>query len=115
MRLVNSARCCHSSTSVVCRAACALVEALERRLCLSAATFGPAVSYPVGASANFVAVGDFNGDGRPDLVVANYDDNSVDVLLNKGNGTKAPFRSPWLTSTATAKPTWQCWDRPAST
>ena len=34
-------------------------------------------SYPVS-----VAVGDFNGDGKPDLAVANYYSNNVSVLIN---------------------------------
>jgi FG-GAP-like repeat/Bacterial Ig-like domain (group 3) len=37
-----------------------------------------------------VAVGDFNGDGEPDLVVANYGDGDVSVLLGKGDGTFQP-------------------------
>ena len=31
--------------------------------------------------------GDFNGDGRTDLAVANYDSNDVSVLLGNGDGT----------------------------
>src|SRR6266404_9654353 len=42
-----------------------------------------------------VAVGDFNGDGKPDLALANYDTNNVRILLAKGNGE---FEGP-LTST----------------
>jgi len=34
-----------------------------------------------------VAVADFNGDGRLDLAVANYDDVTVSILLGKGDGT----------------------------
>jgi hypothetical protein len=34
-----------------------------------------------------VAVGDFNGDGVPDLVVANRAYNNVSVLLGNGDGT----------------------------
>src|SRR5205814_405368 len=34
-----------------------------------------------------VAIGDVNGDGRPDLVVANDGSNSVSVLLGNGDGT----------------------------
>ena len=34
-----------------------------------------------------VVLGDVNGDGKPDLVVANHGGNSVGVLLGNGNGT----------------------------
>jgi Bacterial Ig-like domain (group 3)/FG-GAP-like repeat/FG-GAP repeat len=34
-----------------------------------------------------VAVGDFNGDGIPDIAVANYATNTVSILLGQGNGT----------------------------
>ena len=34
--------------------------------------------------------GDFTGDGRTDLAVANFDDNTVSVLLGNGDGTFQP-------------------------
>jgi sugar lactone lactonase YvrE len=34
-----------------------------------------------------VATGDFNGDGIPDLAVANYSDSTVTILLGNGDGT----------------------------
>jgi len=56
-------------------------------------TFQPAVSYNPGSSdAISVAVADVNGDGKLDLLVANYTpSNSVAVLLGNGDGT---FQAP---------------------
>src|SRR5207253_10874781 len=43
--------------------------------------------FAAGASPHSVAVGDFNGDGVPDLAVAGYGSNAVSVLLGNGDGT----------------------------
>src|SRR5438034_9889126 len=43
--------------------------------------------FPVGSDSITVAVGDFNGDGVPDLVVANEGSNNVAVLLGNGDGS----------------------------
>ena len=51
-------------------------------------TFQTAVSYASGGQdAYSVAVADVNGDGKPDLVVANEGSNNVGVLLGNGDGT----------------------------
>ena len=53
-------------------------------------TFQTAVPYSAGqGSLNSVAVADLNGDGIPDLAVANYagDNGPIGVLLGKGDGT----------------------------
>ncbi len=41
------------------------------------------------AMSSSVAIGDLNGDGRPDLAVANLFDNSVQVLFGNGDGSFA--------------------------
>jgi hypothetical protein len=50
-------------------------------------TFRPAVNFGAGNVPQSVAVGDFNGDDRADLAVANGNDNNVSVLLGNGDGT----------------------------
>jgi hypothetical protein len=53
--------------------------------------FRPTASYAVGQGASTqvfqVTVGDFNGDGKLDFVVSDYDDNYVSVFLGNGDGT----------------------------
>src|SRR5262249_58706206 len=66
------------------------LEALKDRNLLS---FSPAVSYPAGTNPLAVVAADFNGDGRLDLAVANYLDDSVSVLLGNADGTFQPART----------------------
>jgi hypothetical protein len=49
-------------------------------------TFQAKVDYPTGSAPISVAVADVNGDGRPDLLVANANSSTVNVLLGTGNG-----------------------------
>jgi len=53
-------------------------------------TFQPPVMYGSGANVPYeerVAIGDVNGDGKPDLLVGIVGSNSVNVLLGNGDGT----------------------------
>lgn len=43
--------------------------------------------YQTGQTPVSTAVGDCNGDGNPDVAVANYTSNSLTVLLGNGDGT----------------------------
>jgi len=49
--------------------------------------FLPAVAYAAGTNPNEVQVGDFNGDGKLDIAVANFGSNNVSILLGNGDGT----------------------------
>lgn len=46
--------------------------------------------FPAGHSPNDLAVGDFNGDGRLDLAIANHETQHLTVLLGDGQGGFAP-------------------------
>src|SRR5713101_1552030 len=54
-------------------------------------TFQTSVNYRTGSGPGYggrsLVVGEFNGDGKADLAVANSSDNTVSVLLGNGDGT----------------------------
>ena len=50
-------------------------------------TFQAPVTYPVNAAPAALAVGDFNNDGKPDIVTASIVAAGVSVLLGNGDGT----------------------------
>lgn len=52
-------------------------------------SFTQAPVYPVGSDIRSVAAADFDGDGRPDLAVANADSSTVTVVLKAGLGEPA--------------------------
>ena len=80
-------------------------QANRRPICLAIASFlvllgipanvaavnftGPQ-SYAVGTSPAAIVVGDFNGDGKIDLAVANTGSGDVSILLGNGDGTFQP-------------------------
>lgn len=61
-------------------------------------TFTPATpsGFAVGASPYGIASGDLNGDGSPDLAVANFVDATVSIALGDGTGAFAPAPTPTM-------------------
>ncbi len=63
-------------------------------------SFAPAANFAADSGSWSVAVGDFNGDGKPDLAVANLDANDVSVLLNTTTTTTTLSFAPAVTFSA---------------
>jgi hypothetical protein len=55
--------------------------------------FQAAVAYATGSysAPADVAVGDVNSDGKPDIITANYNNATVGIFINNGNGTFQPI------------------------
>src|SRR5262245_35323149 len=71
-----------------------LLEPLESR---DLPSFVTAPAYPAGSLARAVAVADFNGDGQPDLAVANYTNNgTVSILLASGYSAPVSYAAGTL-------------------
>ena len=72
----------------------------------STPTFATSVDFATGGHAVAIAAGDFNGDGKLDLAVANYSANLVSVLLNTtATGASTPSFAPHINLSVTS-PTW---------
>jgi archaellum component FlaF (FlaF/FlaG flagellin family) len=70
-------------------------------------TFQSGVSYPAGSELDSIAAGDFNGDHRTDLVVADSRNSRVNVLLNTGVvsfSPTTPLNFPGQLVSATSPP-----------
>jgi len=58
-------------------------------------SFAAEQTFSTGNNPDSVAVADFNGDGKPDFVMANFDDGTVSVLLNTtAPGATTPSFAP---------------------
>jgi len=62
-------------------------------------TFAAGVNYTTGTHPNSVAIGDLNGDGKADIVAANYGSGNISVFMNNGNGTFPATGTTYATAT----------------
>ena len=68
--------------------------------------FAPKVDFTTGSTPQSVSIGDFNGDGKLDLAVANYNDNTASILLNTtANGATTPTFAPKVDFITGSRPT----------
>jgi hypothetical protein len=51
---------------------------------LTTNSFAPPVAFAVGADPRYMRVADLDGDGRPDIIAANYADSTISILRNIG-------------------------------
>jgi hypothetical protein len=63
-----------------------MLGAVSPPFAASTPSFALARNYPTGLGPVSVAIGNLNGDGKPDLATANLEANTVSVLLNRGHG-----------------------------
>jgi|GEM_PF-683351 len=65
----------------------------------STSSFTAKVDYATGTGSNSVITGDFNGDGKLDMAVANYNANTVSVLLRNAANTGFDAKVDYVTGT----------------
>src|SRR6266702_1159934 len=78
--------------SLLVAATSSLLLAFPNRTLAQTPLFNPQTEYVAGSQQgpSNIVVGDFNGDGKPDLAVSNVFSNTVSVLLGNGDGTFLP-------------------------
>jgi hypothetical protein len=88
---VTATRTCHINSECPSRETCqgaeSCVGAVGILLAEVDGSFGPLTTLAVGAAPVAVDFGDFNKDGKLDLVVANMASNDLSILTGRGDGT----------------------------
>ncbi len=67
------------------------IGVLKNTSTIGSINFASVVSYAVGTSPYASSIDDLDGDGRPDIAVANYNSNTISILLNNGTGGAISF------------------------
>jgi len=68
---------------------------------VSASSFAAKVDFSTGNGPQAMAIGDVDGDGKPDVAVVNFTDNTVSVYLNTSTAGTISFAAPKTMTTST--------------
>src|SRR5215469_7350876 len=79
-----------ANRQLTCLVVVALLVFLRAPVTLADVKLAAPTSYPVGTSPAAIVLGDFNGDGKIDIAVANSGSGDVSILLGNGDGTFHP-------------------------
>ena len=74
---------------------------------LTADSLAPRIDYPLGGRGHTTAVGDLDGDGKPDLAVATELDSMISIFQN--TGTPGSFTNSSLTNPINFSTGWNAW------
>jgi hypothetical protein len=72
--------------SFICAGSALALGGAARTAAGPALSFAAAKHYAIGNVPCSIAIGELNGDGKPDVVAGNCDSTTVSVLLNRGDG-----------------------------
>ena len=78
---------CNSNNVAVLTSNSDTVSVLRNTTSGVVVNFAAHVDYPVGRFPKSVTAADLNGDGKPDLAVANFDSSTISVLTNNSSGS----------------------------
>lgn len=88
---VTATRKCHTKSDCpsgeTCNGGETCVGAVGILLAQPSGGFGPLTTLPVGTGTVAIDLGDFNKDGKLDLVAANTQSNDLSILIGNGDGT----------------------------
>ncbi|HZS48622.1 MAG TPA: VCBS repeat-containing protein, partial [Blastocatellia bacterium] len=73
-------------TTLLCTLLAGVLSKIASVKASASASFAPATSFAMGASPTGVVVGDFNKDGKPDVVTANSGSNNISLRAGDGSG-----------------------------
>jgi len=62
------------------------VSVYENNSSSSTVSYAAAIDFSAGATSREISIADYNADGKPDMAIVNYDENTVGIYENKNGG-----------------------------